>query len=91
MRNALERKVDELPEILRVVFVLRSVEELSVEETAESLAIPQETVRTRYFRAKGMLRESLAKEVDLAEGDIFQFEGVHCDGIITNVLARLVA
>ena len=89
MRNVLEQKVDELPEILRVVFVLRSVEELSVEETADSLAIPQETVRTRHFRAKAMLRESLAKEVDLAEGDIFRFGGVHCDGIVTNVLACL--
>ncbi len=89
IRRVLERKVDELPEILRVVFVLRSVEELSVEETADSLAIPQETVRTRYFRAKGMLRESLAKEVDFAEGDIFRFGGMHCDGVVANVLARL--
>jgi DNA-directed RNA polymerase specialized sigma24 family protein len=56
MRSVLERKVNELPEIFRVVFVLRSVEELSIEETADSLAIPQETVRTRHFRAKGMLR-----------------------------------
>lgn len=89
MRSVLERKVNELPEIFRVVFVLRSVEELSVEETADSLAIPQETVRTRHFRAKAMLRESLAKEVDLAEGDIFQFAGMQCDCVVANVLARL--
>jgi DNA-directed RNA polymerase specialized sigma24 family protein len=69
--------------------LLRSVEELSVEETADSLAISQETVRTRYFRAKGMLRESLAKEVDFAEGDIFHFGGMHCDCIVATVLARL--
>jgi hypothetical protein len=36
-----------------------------------------------------MLRESLAKEVDFAEGEIFQFAGVHCDCIVANVLARL--
>jgi RNA polymerase sigma-70 factor (ECF subfamily) len=36
-----------------------------------------------------MLRESLAKEVDFAEGDIFQFAGVHCDCIVATVLARL--
>ncbi len=70
MRTVLEHKVDELPESLRVVFVLRSVEELSVEETAASLAIPQQTVRTRYFRAKAMLRESLAKEVELMKAVI---------------------
>lgn len=89
MREVLERKVSELPEIFRVVFVLRSVEELSVEEVADALGVPQETVRSRYFRAKGLLRESLAKEVDLAEGDIFEFGGAHCDGIVASVLARL--
>ena len=46
MRSVLERKVDELPEIFHVVFVLRSVGELSVEEPADSLAIPPGTVRT---------------------------------------------
>jgi RNA polymerase sigma-70 factor (ECF subfamily) len=48
----LERKLDELPEAFRVVFVLRSVEEMSVEETAQCLAIPEATVRSRHFRAR---------------------------------------
>lgn len=91
MRSVLERKVSDLPEIFRVVFVMRSVEELSVEETAQCLGIPEETVRSRHFRAKGLLRESLAKDVDVAEHDIFDFQGVHCDGIVTNVLAHLDA
>jgi RNA polymerase sigma-70 factor (ECF subfamily) len=85
----LEQKVSELPEIFRVVFVLRSVEELTVEEIADTLSISQETVRSRHFRAKGMLRESLAKEVDLAEGDIYEFGGVHCDGLVASVLSSL--
>lgn len=85
----LESKLDELPEEFRTVFVLRSVEELSVEETAASLSIPQATVRSRHFRAKGLLREALAREVDLAERDIFEFGGQHCDRVIASVLARL--
>ena len=89
IRRVLERKVSELPEIFRVVFMLRSVEELSVEEIAAILAISPETVRSRHFRAKGMLRESLAKEIDLAEADIYEFAGAHCDSIVANVLARL--
>lgn len=89
MRGVLERKVGELPEIFRVVFVLRSIEELSVGEIAESLCISSEMVRSRNFRAKSMLRESLAKEIDLAEGDIFNFGGVHCDGVVATVLARV--
>jgi RNA polymerase sigma factor (sigma-70 family) len=89
MRSVLEQKVSELPEIFRVVFVLRSVEEMSVEEIADALSIPQETVRSRHFRAKGMLREALAREIDLAEGGIYEFGGLHCDEIVANVLSRL--
>jgi RNA polymerase sigma-70 factor (ECF subfamily) len=89
MRSLLEAKLDELPEALRVVFVLRSVEELSVAETAEALGIPQETARVRHFRAKSMLREALAREVDLAEKDVFDFEAVRCNRIVANVLSRI--
>lgn len=89
MRSILERKVAELPENLRLVFVLRSIEELSIEEIADTLSISQDTVRSRHFRARGLLRESLAKEIDLAEGDMFEFGGAHCDRVVALVLARL--
>ena len=89
MRTLLERKLDDLPEAFRLVFVLRSVEELSVEETAQTLGIPEATVRSRYFRAKGLLREALAQEIDLAERDIFEFGGEHCDRVVARVLAQL--
>lgn len=89
MRCLLEHKLDQLPEAFRLVFVLRSVEELSVEETAAALNIPEATVRSRYFRAKGLLREALAQEIDLAERDLFNFAGARCDGIVERVLERL--
>jgi RNA polymerase sigma-70 factor (ECF subfamily) len=89
MRSVLERKVGELPEIFRLVFVLRSIEELSIEEVAATLDIPAETVRSRHFRARAMLRESLAREIDLAQDRIFEFGGVHCDRMVAAVLARL--
>ena len=89
MRALLERKLDELPETFRSVFVLRSVEDLSVEETAQCLGIPEATVRSRHFRAKGLLRESLAHEIDLAERDVFEFGGCDCDRIVAKVVERL--
>lgn len=89
MRAVLERKLDELPEAFRTVFVLRCVEELSVEETARCLDIPEATVRSRHFRARSMLRESLAQDVDIAERDVFSFDGERCDRIVAGVLARL--
>jgi|SRR5690349_15433631 RNA polymerase sigma-70 factor, ECF subfamily len=88
-RRLLESKIDELPDAFRTVFVLRAVEEMTVEEAATALDIPEATVRTRFFRAKGMLREALSREIDLAHGDAFSFAGARCDRIIANVMARL--
>jgi RNA polymerase sigma factor (sigma-70 family) len=89
LRAILERKLDELPEAFRIVFVLRSVEEMSVEEAALCLDIPEATVRSRHFRAKSLLRESLAREFDLAERDLFEFGGAQCDHVVSAVLSRL--
>ena len=89
MRALIERKLGELPEDFRLVFVLRSVEELSVEETADSLGIEQATVRSRHFRARSLLRESLAREIDVAERDLFDFGGARCDRTVAAVNARL--
>jgi RNA polymerase sigma-70 factor (ECF subfamily) len=89
LRAILERKLDALPDSFRAVFVLRSVEELSVEETAQCLGITEATVRSRHFRARSLLREGLAQDIDLAERDLFDFGGSHCDGVIARVLQRV--
>lgn len=89
MRALIERKIDALPDVFRTVFVLRALEELSVEETAVCLGIPEPTVRTRFFRARSLLRESLAKEVDYAIDGAFAFAGSRCDRIVSGVLDRL--
>jgi len=91
VRSLLQRKLDALPASFRCVFVLRAVEELSVEETAQSLGIAEATVRSRHFRARSLLRESLAQEIDLAERDLYEFGGAHCDRVVAAVLARLDA
>lgn len=88
-RRLIEAKIDLLPDSFRAVFVLRAVEELTVEETAVCLSIPQATVRTRYFRARSLLREALAREIDVSVEDAFTFAGERCDRIVAGVLARL--
>jgi predicted RNA polymerase sigma factor len=62
LRRLIEPRIDRLPEAFRTVFVLRAVEELSVEEVATALELPEATVRTRFFRACSLLRESLSRE-----------------------------
>lgn len=88
-RRLLERRIDELPVGFRTVFVLREVEDLSVEETAACLGIPEATVRTRLFRARALLREALARDLDAATSDVFGFAGERCDRIVAAVLARV--
>jgi RNA polymerase sigma-70 factor (ECF subfamily) len=89
MRRLLELQIDALPDTYRTVFVLRAVEELSVEETAAILDIPAATVRTRFFRARSLLRESLAQTIDVACEDAFSFAGERCDRIVARVLQRI--
>jgi len=89
MRRLLEAEIDSLPDDYRTVFMLRAVEELSVEETADVLGIPLATVRSRLFRARGLLRAALAAKIDFAYEAAFGFAGERCDRIVANVLARL--
>jgi RNA polymerase sigma-70 factor, ECF subfamily len=88
MRKLMGARIDRLPEAFRTVFVLRAVEEMSVEEVAQALEIPEATVRTRFFRARSLLRETLAQEWESALGDAFSFDGTRCDRITAAVLAR---
>lgn len=89
VRHLIERKIDALPDALRSVFVLRALEEMTVEETAACLGVPAATVRTRYFRARGLLREALAREIDFNLENAFGFAGERCDRIVARVLAQL--
>jgi RNA polymerase sigma-70 factor (ECF subfamily) len=62
---------------------------MSVEETSAALDIPEATVRTRFFRARSLLRESISHEMDVAVEGAFQFLGARCDRITEAVMARL--
>lgn len=88
MRRMLERRIDELPMAFRTVFVMREIEDMTVEETAECLSIPSATVRTRLFRARALLRDALERDMDTAAVGVFGFAGDRCDRIVARVLAR---
>ena len=90
-RRLIESRIDELPEAFRTVFVLRAVDEMETEEVASCLDIPEATVRTRFFRARALLRESLSREIDLAQEGAFGFAGARCDRIVERVMSRIAA
>jgi RNA polymerase sigma-70 factor (ECF subfamily) len=88
LRRLMEACIDRLPDAYRTVFMLRAVEEMTVEEVSVLLSLPEPTVRTRLFRARALLRDRLSNDIDLAIGDAFAFAGARCDRIVAGVLAR---
>ncbi len=91
IRGLLEHAIDALPEAFRVVFVLRDVEGCTVEETATTLGIRAETVKTRLHRARRLLRGALQDSLAATLGEAFPFLGPRCARMTEAVLARLGA
>lgn len=89
IRGLLEGAVDALPEIFRTVFILRDVEELSVEDTADQLELRPETVRTRLHRARRLLRKALESQLQTGLAGAYPFLGVRCEAMTEKVVARL--
>jgi RNA polymerase sigma-70 factor (ECF subfamily) len=82
----LETAIARLPDAFRPVFVLREIEGLSVEDTAEALQIPEETVKTRLFRARQRLQKELDPELCDALAETFAFAGADCDALTNRVI-----
>ncbi len=91
LRALLQRSIDGLPVIYRSVFILRAVQEMSVDETASCLQISDAVVKTRYLRARAMLRDALGAQVEAHAQDVYAFAGERCDSVVAHVLAQLVA
>ena len=89
IRRLLEHAVDDLPEAFRIVFLMREVEQMSVEETASQLQLRPETVKTRLHRARRLLREALTAKLGSVLQDAFAFDGSRCERTTEAVLRRL--
>ena len=69
MKDILDKAVEALPPIFRSVFVLRDIEEMSTEETADALGISIPAVKSRLLRARLQLRERLTRFFKRYKGD----------------------
>ena len=90
-RTLLEEAIDHLPEAFRIVFVMREIEGCTVEETAASLDLRAETVKTRLHRARRLLRTALHDTLSETLTDVFPFLGARCDRMTDAVMQRLDA
>lgn len=91
LRRQLSEAVDALPPIYRSVFMLRAVEGLGVEDTALALGVSIDVVKTRFLRARAMLRAALQSDPVVLAPGLHHFDGRRCDDVVGSVLARLRA
>jgi RNA polymerase sigma-70 factor, ECF subfamily len=89
LRELLEWAIDALPDGAREVFVLREVEGLSTAETATSLGVSEDVVKTRLSRARATLRHSLLERAGATTGEAFRFYRPRCDRVVATVLTRI--
>jgi RNA polymerase sigma-70 factor (ECF subfamily) len=87
LKKMLEKAIQKLPEKYRTVFILREIENMSVSETKQCLAISEINVKVRLNRAKSMLRNALS-ELYKSE-DVFEFHLSRCDKMVENVMSRI--
>ena len=88
--DLLQDAISGLPVIYRSVFILRAVEEVSVEETAFCLGVSVDTVKTRFLRARAMLRDRLGLQMQAHAQSTFMFAGARCDAVVNHVLPKLL-
>jgi RNA polymerase sigma-70 factor (ECF subfamily) len=88
-RSFLENAIDQLPEAMRTVFMLREIQELATAETAEVLDITEENVKVRLHRAKAALREILEAMAGEQARHLYPFGAGRCDRMVAAVLSRI--
>jgi RNA polymerase sigma-70 factor, ECF subfamily len=89
IRAMLEKAIDDLPQPFRTVFMMRAVEDMSVDEVAEALDLPPATVKTRHHRARAQLKKALERRMGATLNEAFSFEGARCRAMAERVLATL--
>ncbi|MDB5640500.1 MAG: polymerase subunit sigma [Bradyrhizobium sp.] len=89
IQHVVEHAIDELPEAFRLVFITRVIEGMNVEETAELLGLKPQTVKTRLYRARTMLRDNVEKKIGPVVMEAFPFAGKRCERLTEAVLKRL--
>ena len=89
LQRVLVDAIDQLPDHFRTVFVLRAVQGLSIEETAESLDLNEETVKTRLHRARHLLQRTILSRAEPQVADVLPFPAPRCDRVVSAVLHRL--
>jgi len=91
LRHLMEQEVESLPDAFRATFMMREVEGLSTNETAETLGISEDLVKTRLHRARALLRDNLYKRAGVTVDSLFEFGNARCDRVVNAVMSQITA
>lgn len=89
LRGFMEDAIDGLPDLYRSCFVMREVEQMSINETAEALDIKPAAVKSRVFRARRLLQARLNRQTGQVVSEVFGFAGERCDRIVKGVFRQI--
>jgi len=83
----MEEAVQKLPPVYRSVYMIREIEGMTVEESANILNVSVENVKVRLHRAKKILKQELISRVPVSE--LFEYHRRYCDKLTARILTRL--
>lgn len=86
----LEDAIERLPRDYRVVLIARAIEGMSTEETADMLDLNPDTVKTRLFRARALLKDEISRRIDDVNLDTFPFAGARCASLTDRIVQRML-
>jgi RNA polymerase sigma factor (sigma-70 family) len=86
-KKLIECAIDELPEMYRVIYVLKEVEGLDNAAISECLDISDSNVKVRLHRTRALMKEALLRLS--ADTRIFEFGSHHCDALVASVMQKI--
>jgi RNA polymerase sigma-70 factor (ECF subfamily) len=89
LTQMVEEAIDRLPELYRSVLMLREVEGMSTNDTAQVLDVEPDVVKTRLHRARAALRSSVEERLGEGMKNAYEFGNARCDQVVAAVLAKL--
>ncbi len=89
LAKAIEAAIARLPDDFRTVIVLRDIEDMSVDETADALDLLPATVKTRHLRARRRMRQEIDPDFRAVLAETLRFDGANCEAMTARTIAAL--
>ncbi|HVO72481.1 MAG TPA: RNA polymerase sigma factor [Ignavibacteriaceae bacterium] len=83
-KEILEKAIQQLPGKYKMVYMLKEIEGMSIEEISEALTISKINVKVRLHRAKAMLKNLIKEAADISA--LFTFGNERCDKVTNSVM-----